>query len=622
MTAANQPPLGQPTRWLPRCLSLALLLVCVAVFANAVHSGLTYDDKYFTPDEVQWSLASVAQLFSEDAWAAAGAPSRLYRPLMWLLLWAEGALHGPRPLWFHLTCVALHAAATLLLFAVLRQVLALAAQEPPETTASVADSPALATASEGSRSWAAAAGALLFAVHPVHTEAINSIFNRSEILVTLAVLTALWLLLRRLLTRAAGLAQVQRTTWLQLAVIYLAALLCRESALSLPALVLLVVCGLRPALLLDRRQRRALWAALPWLLVPLVVYLALRSHALATRGGLLNTLPIAATPASPDGITPSWLPLQRIGPALCMLREGLRLLVYPQPLRASYDTLPGGGPLHALLFHGLLLSSALLAARTARPLLVALLFYYVALLPSTRPLSSDPIQSQMAERFLYLPSVALAMGSAFLVAEVLQRTPRRGKLAALTAVLAVASLFAVWSVRRNADWASSLSLWQAELRTTPHSVTALRLLTAAQIETGQAAAAVELCDAELPQHGQDARLQNHCAIAYDDRGRSAAAETAYRRAIALGLGAVAHANLARSLDRQGRSSEAQAQAELAIEAEVDPARRHYRRGLFLLRYHPQRRDETIYELRQALSLQPRFRAAQSALNRLLTPDNR
>ena len=618
-SAAPSPP-TDPTRTLRWLLGLALAVVGAAVFANAAHSGLTYDDKYFTPGEFEWSLRSVAQLFSEDAWAASGAPSRLYRPLMWLLLWAEGTLHGPRPLWFHITCIALHIAATLLLFSVLIELLALARGPADATTPTEPEaSPSLVPTRM--QVVAAAVAALMFAVHPIHTEAINSIFNRTEILATLGVLAGLRLLLGRLRTvgpRASG-PGLPLWSWIVVGVIYLASLLCRESALSLPLLLAIVLFGLRPDLLQSATGRRQLGPVLLCFLVPLGIYLLLRSHALALRGGLLSAMPAAATPATTDVSPISWLPLGRLGPALCMLREGLRMLFYPQPLRASYDTLPGGGAAAALIFHILVLGSALLCRHSARPLLVGLLFFYVALAPSTRPFSGDPIASQMAERFLYLPSVGLTISLAFLLAYVFSRRPRHQQLGLLAFGLAVAGLFATWTVRRNADWASSLALWEAELRGDPQSVTAVRLLTAAQIEQGQATAAAALCDVYLPQHGTDARLQNHCAIAYDNSQRPDAAETAYRRAITLGLGAMAHANLARWLERTGRTAEARMQAELAVEAEGDPARRHYRRGLYLLRYHPDRRDEAAQEFQRALAIQPRFRAAQAALANLLPP---
>ena len=40
--------------------------------------------------------------------------------------------------------------------------------------------------------YAALLAALVFAVHPIHTEVVNSIFNRSEMLVSLGVAGGLW----------------------------------------------------------------------------------------------------------------------------------------------------------------------------------------------------------------------------------------------------------------------------------------------------------------------------------------------------------------------------------------------------------------------------------------------
>jgi hypothetical protein len=66
--------------------------------------------------------------------------------------------------------------------------------------------------------------ALVFAVHPVNTEVVNSIFNRSEMLVTLAGVGGLWWWLHFLRSRPAR-------AWSGLALGYLLALFSKESAM-------------------------------------------------------------------------------------------------------------------------------------------------------------------------------------------------------------------------------------------------------------------------------------------------------------------------------------------------------------------------------------------------------
>ena len=53
--AAGPSPAARDLRW---TIALALIVVCVAVFANAAHRGLTYDDKYFTPTRCSGACAA------------------------------------------------------------------------------------------------------------------------------------------------------------------------------------------------------------------------------------------------------------------------------------------------------------------------------------------------------------------------------------------------------------------------------------------------------------------------------------------------------------------------------------------------------------------------------------
>ena len=175
----------------------------------------------------------------------------------------------------------------------------------------------------------------------------------------------------------------------------------------LPALVLLVLIALRPEPILTPEGRRRL-RPVALLLVAGGVYFLLRRSALSLPAVsvILERLAIPsahAAPAAPD--VPPALELvspssasQRLGLVLCMIREGLRLVVWPHPLRAGYDGLGAGGPIHALAIVSLVAMSAILWRRSAPGFLLGLGFFLVALLPSTRIFSS--FSAQMAERYL------------------------------------------------------------------------------------------------------------------------------------------------------------------------------------------------------------------------------
>src|SRR5262249_58745524 len=107
-----------------------------------------------------------------------GQPRNLYRPLTSMSFFVDGTLSGMRPAWFHGVNTVLHALATLLVTLLALEL------------------------SGGRRSVGWVAGSL-FAVHPIHVEAVAGIVGRSEILAALGALGAI-LSHRRALGAARG----------------------------------------------------------------------------------------------------------------------------------------------------------------------------------------------------------------------------------------------------------------------------------------------------------------------------------------------------------------------------------------------------------------------------------
>jgi hypothetical protein len=197
---------------------------------------------------------------------------------------------------------------------------------------------------DGARSaWPAAwLAAAVFAVHPIHTDAVNSIFNRSEILSAIGTVGALWLLWARRERRpilAYGVA----------AAIYFAALLCKESAATAPLLLAAMIVTIRTDL--GWRARLKSLAPIAILLVPLGLYLVLRLRAL----GSLTDVPVieAETGGGPLSFS------DRPAVTAASVRDSLRMLVWPFPFRATYKDYAATDLALAVLVH--VASAALLA---------------------------------------------------------------------------------------------------------------------------------------------------------------------------------------------------------------------------------------------------------------------
>ncbi|MBI3782105.1 MAG: hypothetical protein HY270_01765 [Deltaproteobacteria bacterium] len=578
-------------RWLHPAGAFGVALMAYLAFFNAAPDAVVHDDKYFFPGNHSYTWEEVGHFFTEDTWASTGAPSGVYRPLLLLSIAADQYAHKRQASLFHRTNVALHVVATVLLFLFLY--LLLARQRAGVAWEQIQPYAVLS----------AAVAAIAFGIHPIHTEAVDSIFNRSEMLATIGVLAALLVLLRFEEQRRA-------LAWIAAAWIYFAALLCRESPATLPFVAALVLWFFQfegtPAQRLKRLSPVLL------LFIPLALYLILRSHALGTGlAGPVADLGKADFTADVG---------HRLAMALTMMRESLRMIVWPHPLRTSYLDLDTSGLGLAIGVHLLLgLAFAIAIVRGAPVAAVGLGVFYITLLPSTRLFTDPSISVPVAERYVYLPSAGFAIPVAFGL--MFLATRGWAGVAAVAALGTVLSAVLVpLTYQRNQQWHNEGVLFEADFRAAPENSDALRLLTGSYLENQKYAKVVELCDLHLKNYLDNAKLNNHCASAYMELKRFAEAEAAYRRAISgTVVDAVVHANLGRLLARLQRDQEAETEFQLAVDAETDPARKHFRRGQAIYFFHasdPTRRAEAKREFEAAVRLQPRSDQYRQWLSRV------
>ena len=140
-------------------------LVAFVVYTNTLSHQFVYDDlSVIVGNPRLHSIANWPEIVTSPWW-----PRGLYRPFTSLTLAANWSLGPGAPFGFHLVNILLHAVATGLV-----GLLAMRLMPVP----------------------AALAAALLFAVHPVHVEAVANVVGRAEILATLWVLAAALLYLR------------------------------------------------------------------------------------------------------------------------------------------------------------------------------------------------------------------------------------------------------------------------------------------------------------------------------------------------------------------------------------------------------------------------------------------
>ncbi|MGH9750908.1 MAG: protein O-mannosyl-transferase TMTC1-related protein, partial [Candidatus Polarisedimenticolia bacterium] len=304
-------------------------------------------------------------------WNTGSHRGLLYRPLTSLSFAADRALAGGlRPAWFHAVNVVLHALATLLVTRLAIQIL-----------------PGLA---------GPAAAGLLFAVHPVHVEAVAGVVGRAEILAACGAVGAL--LCHRRAQAGDRFPLWAASAW----VVFLLGLGGKESAAVAPALCLLADAAFpRPA----PRRRWILYAGYG---AVLGTYLLARRFVLGSFG-LGEPIPFVDNPAAAAG------PIQGRLTALGVALRYAGLLLWPRHLSAdySYDQIPVvRTPADPWAIGGLLLVGGVIGAgawllRRAPAYGFALLFTAAAFAPTCNLLLF--IGTLMAERLLYLPSAGACL---------------------------------------------------------------------------------------------------------------------------------------------------------------------------------------------------------------------
>jgi tetratricopeptide (TPR) repeat protein len=428
---------------------MALLAVLAVVpFLNGLGGGFTYDDKPIVRDNGRIESPSRAgEIFTTHYFGGSMATGTNYRPGILLSFALQRWVHGNRPFLFHAVNVALHAGVTLLLAAWL-----IGLRFPRG---------------------AVLAAAALFAVVPIHVEAVTSIVGRGETLAAfLALLAAvLWL-------RATEGERLATGAYAGCLGAFLLAVFVKESAVVLPGMVALGELfrdGRGDGL--ARKVRGALASrglAFVGLFLPVAFLFLVRR---AVLGGFLISGQASIFDLE-NPLVPMPAPL-RMANALLLLGRYAGKTFWPAHLSADHSAY--ALPLVSAVFDARVsvalagLAALFLAAVVllrSRPLFAfGLLFFLGTLLPGSNVFF--PIGTIYAERLAYLPSAGLLAAATALFVPTAFAVPRTGPLrwreALLLAVVAAATAA---TVSRNRVWRNDAALFADTVKNSPLSAKA------------------------------------------------------------------------------------------------------------------------------------------------------
>lgn len=511
-----------------------IVLACLAVYANSLFVPFLFDDLDAIRDNPR--IRSLWPPWETVAAPGMGDITTAGRPVAAYSFALNYALTGSNVWSYHVINVAIHVSAALLLYGIVRRTIR-ATDPPPRPTSRRLSPENLALLA-----------ALLWAVHPLHTESVTYIVQRVESLVGMLVLLILYCVIRGIE------ASVRARLWYAGAVAACGiAMGVKEVAAVAPLLVLLgdraFFSGTFRAAL---RQRSGLYIGLAstWLVLAAVLWFSPRRDMAAQAAAAFGSL--------------NYLRIQ----CWALIRY-LQLAFWPAGLTFDY-----GGPLHGAQFAStwvevlphavaiLLLLVATLVLLRLRPRLGFLGAWLFVLLAPSSSIVPIPLET-VAEHRMYLPLAALVILTVLAVAAVVPRP----QIAAGILLAAVAALGLV-TVQRNQVYRDAHTLWSDTVAKRPDNARARLCLANTLVEQSRledALAELQIAVRLAPSYGEAG--QNLGAVLYRV-GRIGEAEQTWRETIEIEPRALlAYVNLASVLLGRGQVEEAAAVCRSALQVE-------------------------------------------------------
>ena len=570
-----------------RVLLTVVLAVTAVAFLNSLNGEFVYDDKVqVLKNPAIKDAANIPKMLTQSVWQFLNesdqeAAGPYYRPLFNIALTMNYQIFGLEVFGWHLFSLAVHLAVTLLVYALARQ--------------------------WGLSRELAAAAALLFGVHPVHSESVAWVAALPDPLAAAFVLASLLLYERHYSPRGAGRYGLPASVGLALM-----AMMSKEVAIAYPIFLVareLFEPGEETMML---RFSRAFRRTAPFLAM-IVIYMALRYYVLGF---------IARPEATAVGI-PAW---QVILTLPSILLSYARMLLIPFPLAVMYSKTyveSAGDPRFwgAALAVAALLGAALWVTRSSPVGRRALAFLILFLLPVLNLKAFRADESLLHDRYLYLPSIGfcllLSMGIGWLAARFIPQKRR----AVPGAAVAIALILFVLTVSQNRSWHSEDAMTGHALEVTGQWPYLLNYIGAQYSIQNRLNDAERLYQETLAINPRYYDALSNLGDAYRQRGSLEEAASAYNRAIEYGAPyADTYYNLGVTYTSQDRFAEAEAALRKTVELRPAHVNALYNLGYVCDKQDKRAEAEEAYV--KAIARNPSYPEARINLGVLLTKQAR
>ncbi len=366
---------------------MALLAATLLTYLPTFQFDFVWDDTLQIMDNPRiHAWAFVPSYFTQHLWAHNPfVPSQYYRPLFLLAMRCCDSLFGNSAMGWHVVLVLTHLLTCTLVYRFIREL-------------------------RGAK--AALIVTAIFALHPVHAEAVSWISAIEELMMTAFLLGA------AILARHAK-------QWPYAVILYFCSLLCKETAIVGPIILF-----------------AAMYTEFVPTLKKVLPFVATAGAYLLIRIAVLGHISVTQPRATSGWLLPT------------VMATYFRHLVWPVHLSPFYDIEPSKLAAACLLI--LLVALTYLATR-GRYLALAVTLLMVPLLPLLR-VGMFKADMLVQDRYLYLPSI----GAAMLLGLLLEKVPG-------PAILALLTLMSCGCIREEQPWRNNLHLYERARETAPKS---------------------------------------------------------------------------------------------------------------------------------------------------------
>jgi len=423
-------------------LTLLLGIISCIVYANTLKNGYVYDDiSAITKNTiVKKGISAIPELLSTPYRRGFYATSNdLYRPLSLIMFAVEYQIFGLNPLPYHLINIIIFAFCVILLFLFFDEFF------------------------EGNNKAVAFISALLFALHPIHTEVVANIKSRDELLCFFFAFLCLIQFLRYY--------RSDKVSYLILGLVSLfLAMLSKETVVTY-----LIIVPLIFMLYYNENRKRGIVITITSIIgiaaCILIRFVVLKAY----HADEPSSISFIDNPLASDNLSFE----SRIATAILILGYYIKLLFIPNPLVCDYsfNSIPFShfsDPVVLvsltiyvfLIFYGL----KRLIKNHRDPYAFGILFFLITISLFSNILI--PIGTMMGERLLFFPSVGFCLVAALLIEKLAKKSAGMEKKVlinkiGLAFILPISLVYAFLAIERNREWFDNYTLYKTDLEKAP-----------------------------------------------------------------------------------------------------------------------------------------------------------